>query len=66
MVEKGMGRRCLLIPEGEGLIPVFSDARKISLLRGCDGTRDCTFAKTSSGAGPALVDEESVAVEGHR
>jgi hypothetical protein len=57
---------CLLVPEREGFIPVFSDASEISFLRGCDGTRDCAFAKGSSSAGPALVDQEGVAVEGHR
>ena len=58
-------RRCLLIPEREGFIPVFPDPSKISLLWGCDGARDCTFTKAISSARPALVDEESVAVEGH-
>ena len=29
---------CLLVPEREGFIPVFSDASEISFLWGCDGT----------------------------
>ena len=58
-------RRCLLIPEREGFIPVFPNPSEISFLRGCDGMRDCTFTKASSSARPALIDEEGVAVEGH-
>lgn len=63
--ERDGRRRCLLIPEGESISPVFPDASEIFLLRSSDRTGDCTFTKALTRARPALAEEESVAVEWH-
>ena len=58
-------RRCLLIPEGESISPVFPDASEIFLLRSSDWAGNCTFTEALTSARPALAEEESVAVEWH-